>query len=160
MPGVVEQMQEKHGGAAAGPMDLRVWVRMLSCVMQIEKQLRRNFADHFGTTLPRFDVMASLDRFPEGQSMSDLSRALLVSNGNVTAIVRELEAQGLVIYRVDPADRRSAIVALTAQGKHRFDQLAAAHHQWVRQFLAHFPLDKQRELFELLADLKSSIARA
>ena len=150
-------MEEKHGGATAGPMDLRVWVRLLSCVMRIEKRLRRNFAEQFDTTLPRFDVMASLDRFPEGQTMGELSRALLVSNGNVTAIVRQLEAQNLVVSRVDPQDRRSAIVALTQEGKRRFDEMALAHHQWIRERMAHFPLEKQRQLFELLADLKISI---
>lgn len=152
-------MQEKHGGAAAAPMDLRLWVRLLSCVVQIEKQVRRNFAAQFDTTLPRFDVMASLDRFPEGQTMGDLSRALLVSNGNVTAIVRQLEAQNLVVSRVDPEDRRSAIVALTSEGQRRFDEMAATHHGWIRDLMAEFPLDKQRQLFELLADLKASIGR-
>lgn len=152
-------MQEKHEGVTSGPMDLRVWVRLLSCVMRIEKRLRRNFAEQFDTTLPRFDVMASLDRFPDGQTMGELSRALLVSNGNVTAIVRQLETQKLVISRVDPQDRRSAIVALTREGKHRFDEMAAAHHQWVRDLMGQFPLEKQRQLFELLADLKISIGR-
>jgi DNA-binding MarR family transcriptional regulator len=150
-------MREKHGGAAAAPMDLRLWLRLLSCVMQIEKQIRRNFAAQFETTLPRFDVMASLDRFPEGQSMGELSRALLVSNGNVTTIVRQLEAQGLVMSRVDPEDRRSAIVALTSAGKSRFDELAAAHHGWIRDLMVGFSLDQQRQLFDLLAGLKSSI---
>src|SRR3546814_3407797 len=85
-------MQEKHEGAASGPLDLRVWVRLLSCVMQMEKRLRRNFVEEFDTTLPRFDVMASLDRYPDGQTMGDLSLSLLVSKGNVTPIVRQLEA--------------------------------------------------------------------
>lgn len=153
-------MQEKHEGAASGPLDLRVWVRLLSCVMQMEKRIRRNFVDQFDTTLPRFDVMASLDRYPEGQTMGDLSRSLLVSKGNVTVIVRQLEAQKLVISTVDPNDRRSSIVALTEKGQHLFDELAAAHHGWVQELMAEFPRTRQRELFDLLADLKSSIAKA
>lgn len=150
-------MREKHEGLAAAPMDLRVWLRLLSCVTRIEKQIRRNLADRFGTTLPRFDVMASLDRFPEGQTMGELSRALLVSNGNVTSIVRQLEAQKLLVTRPDPEDRRYAIVALTEQGKREFDEMAAAHHEWIRTMMKDFPLTKQRQLYELLADLKASI---
>src|SRR3546814_4034241 len=84
---------------------------------QMEKRLRRNFVEEFDTTLPRFDVMASLDRYPDGQTMGDLSRSLLVSKSNVTAIVRQLEAQKLVVSTVDPNDRRSAIVALTEVGR-------------------------------------------
>ena len=153
-------MHQKYEGAASGPLDLRVWVRLLSCVMQMEKRIRRNFVDQFDTTLPRFDVMASLDRYPEGQTMGDLSRSLLVSKGNVTAIVRQLEAQKLVISTVDPNDRRSSIVALTGEGQHLFDEMAAAHHGWIQQLMAEFPRTRQRELFDLLADLKSSIAKA
>lgn len=154
-----KQMQEKHGGVASGPMDLRVWVRLLSCVMRIEKKIRRKFADEFNTTLPRFDVMASLDRHPDGQTMGDLSRALLVSNGNVTSIIRQLEAQNLVVSRIDPDDRRSAIVALTDQGTRTFDEMAHAHHEWIRQAFGGFPIAKQRELFELLAELNTSIGK-
>src|SRR3546814_3430012 len=86
------------------------------------KRLRRNFVEEFDTTLPRFDVMASLDRYPDGQTMGDLSRSLLVSKGNVTAIVRQLEAQKLVVSTVDPNDRRSAIVALTEEDRHWFEE--------------------------------------
>lgn len=151
-------MQEKHGGGQAGPLDVRVWLRMLSCTMTIEKQLRRRFTDQYGTTLPRFDVMASLDRYPQGQTMGQLSRALLVSNGNVTAIVRQLQEQGLVETRPDPDDRRSSIARLSEQGKLEFDTLAAAHHAWIGQALAGLKPESQAALYELLAEMKASIA--
>jgi DNA-binding MarR family transcriptional regulator len=152
-------MQEKFGRTTKGPMDVRVWLRLLSCAMTIEKRLRRKFADEFQTTLPRFDIMAMLDRHPEGQTMGELSRALLVSNGNVTAVVKQLQEQGLVISTLDPADRRSSIVCLSPAGKDRFDILAQAHHNWIHAAFADFPADKQKQLFELLADLKTSIAK-
>lgn len=150
-------MREKHGGA--GPMEVRVWLRLLSCAMTVEKQLRRNLIEQFDTTLPRFDVMAALDRHPEGQTMGEVSRALLVSNGNVTAIVRQLEQQGLLTARPDPRDKRSSIVALSPAGKARFDTLAAAHHRWIQEAFAGFPADRQAQLFALLGDLKTSIAK-
>lgn len=152
-------MQEKYGGAVAGPMEVRVWLRLLSCSMTIEKRLRRNFAEAFDTTLPRFDVMATLNRRPDGQTMSELSRALLVSNGNVTAIVRQLVEQGLVTARPDPDDRRSSIVALSPEGQKQFDELAKAHHRWIAGAFADFPPEKQKQLFALLADLKTSIGK-
>jgi DNA-binding MarR family transcriptional regulator len=139
-------------------LDLRVWVRLLDCAKIIEKRLRRNFEDQFGTTLPRFDILATLDRAPEGLRMGELSRALLVSNGNVTAIVRQLQEQGLVQSSPDPEDGRSAIVALTPEGRDQFATLAQAHHGWVREALADFPEDSQRHLLDLLTQLKSSIA--
>lgn len=151
-------MQEKHGGGQSGPLDVRVWLRMLSCTMTIEKQLRRRFTDQYDTTLPRFDVMASLNRHPEGQTMGRLSRALLVSNGNVTSIVRQLQEQGLVDTRPDPEDRRSSIASLSAEGKARFDELAAAHHAWIGQALAGLKPESQVALYDLLAEMKASIS--
>lgn len=152
-------MQDRYGQTVDGPMDVRVWLRLLSCAMTIEKRLRRNFADERGTTLPRFDVMATLDRRPEGQTMGELSRALLVSNGNVTAIVRQLEEKGLVTATPDPKDRRSSIVRLSAAGKAEFDVLAQAHHGWIHDAFANVPADKQKQLLDLLADLKTSISK-
>lgn len=152
-------MQEKFGRTTKGPLDVRVWLRLLSCAMTVEKRLRRKFADEFQTTLPRFDIMAMLDRHPEGQTMGELSRALLVSNGNVTAIVKQLQEQGLVNSVLDPEDRRSSIVSLSRAGKEQFDILAQAHHNWIHSAFADLSVDKQKQLFQLLADLKKSIAK-
>lgn len=141
------------------PLDLRVWVRLLSCAKIIEKRLRRNFQEQFDTTLPRFDVMATLYRVPEGQNMGALSKALLVSNGNVTSIVRQLQETGMVLARPDPSDSRSSIVSLTPRGEARFAELATAHHQWVREALSDFPERQQEQLLILLADLKLSLSK-
>lgn len=140
-----------------GPLELRAWIRLLECAKIIEKRLRRNFEEQFDTTLPRFDVLATLGRSDVGMRMGELSRALLVSNGNVTAVVRQLEDKGLVSIAPDPEDRRSAIVSLTPAGHDRFEELAAAHHSWVLDALSDFPEDKQRVLLDLLTELKTSL---
>ena len=150
-------MEDSNTLASDRALDLRVWVRLLGCAKMIEKRLRRNFQEQFDTTLPRFDVMAALDRAPDGLNMGTLSRALLVSNGNVTAIVRQLQDLGLVATRADPNDRRSAIVSLTATGRLQFAELAQAHHRWVVEALRDFPMDSQRQLLTLLTQLKTSI---
>lgn len=145
---------------ASGPAEVRVWLRLLSVTMTVEKRLRRRFADEFGTTLPRFDIMAALDRRPEGLTMGALSRALLVSNGNVTALVRQLEGEGLVETRADPADRRASVAVLTAAGEARFAELAAAHHGWIVEAFADLPRGAQDQLYRLLGTLKQSAGRA
>lgn len=152
------QIREKHAGALAGQMEVRLWLRLLSCSTVIEKRLRRRFIDQFETTLPRFDVMATLARYPQGVAMGELSRALLVSNGNVTTLVRQLEAGGLVSSRPATDDRRSSIVVLTKHGSKFFDTLAAAHRGWIMGMFNGMPLEEQTALFSLLATLKGSIA--
>lgn len=150
-------IREKHDGALASRMDVRVWLRLLSCATTIEKRLRRRFIAKFDTTLPRFDVMATLERHPDGVTMGELSRTLLVSNGNVTALARQLEADGLAVSRPAPDDRRSSIVALTAEGRRHFAELAAAHHAWIKGMFAGISRDDQAALYKLLATLKESI---
>lgn len=139
-------------------MDLRMWVHLLSCAKIGEKRLRRNFEEEFRTTLPRFDVMAALYRAPDGLRMGALSRALLVSNGNVTGLVRQLQNQGLVQSVTDPQDTRSAIVSLTRQGRQQFKTLAEAHHRWIGDTFRDFPPERMELLVELLTELKSTLS--
>jgi len=152
-----EPLPEKHDGRLGGSRAVGLWLRLLSCSMVIEKRLRGRFADRFATTLPRFDVMAALDRAPGGLTMGQLSRKLLVSNGNVTGLVRQLQSQGLVATAAAQGDKRSSVVALTPAGRALFADLAAAHHAWIEGMLAGLPADRAALLFELLAELRVSI---
>ncbi|RZF63522.1 MarR family transcriptional regulator [Sphingomonas populi] len=149
---------EKYGGQLHGPTSVRMWLRMLSCTMVIEKRLRRRFIDQYKTTLPRFDVLAALDRRAEGMTMGDLSQMLLVSNGNVTAIVRQLQESGFVAVEAAEHDRRSLIATLTPKGTTHFAELAVAHHHWIEEMLGDVPEEVLQQLFDRLATVKTSIA--
>lgn len=152
-------IREKHDGALGNRSSVRVWLRLLSCTMAIEKEVQRRFAEQ-GMTLPRFDVLAALDRHPEGMTMGALSRSLLVSNGNVTQLAQKLVRDGLVEMRTLPSDRRSSIVRLTPEGQSRFGRLADSHHKWVDQMLAGLDFTQRERLYVALGVLKMSIARA
>ena len=152
------QLAEKHDGALDGAMGLRVWLRLLSASMTVEKRVRRRFADQFGTTLPRFDVLAALDRRPDGMTMSELSRTLLVSNGNVTALVQTLASDSLVRVEQSQTDKRVSTVALTLAGADRFAEMAATHRGWIESMFAGLEPRDKAALFDLLGVLKTSIA--
>jgi DNA-binding MarR family transcriptional regulator len=92
----------------------------------------------FDVTLPQFDVMAALERKPDGMKMSELSRFLMVSNGNVTGIIDRLVDDRLVVRQAPKDDRRAIVVRLTAQGATRFAAMAKAHEGWVNRLLAEF----------------------
>ena len=151
---------EKHDGELADRSSVRLWLRLLSCTMAIEKVVQRNLAERFDTTLPRFDVLAALARRGEGMAMGELSRALLVSNGNVTAIVRKLEADGHVAVARLATDRRSSIVRLTAAGERHFARLAKAHHDWIDQLLGGLDPAPREALYEQLGALKLALGEA
>ena len=135
---------------------LRLWIRLLRASRTIESELRERLARKFDTTLPRFDVMAALYRTPEGMLMSDLSRFLLVSNGNVTGIVDRLVAEGLVQRGQRNGDRRTSIVRLTKPGKDAFKTMAAAHERWVGELLADVTKRDARQLTSMLKAFRSN----
>lgn len=149
---------EKHDGELTSRQDIRVLLRLLSCSMTIEKRLRRRFIEQFDTTLPRFDVLAALERNPDGVTMSELSRLLLVSNGNVTALVRQLESDGYVRSEAPPEDKRRSIVMMTRKGREHFKLLADAHHKWIGGMFSKMSAADMQSLYVLLANLKTSLA--
>src|SRR4029079_11255785 len=114
---------------------LRIWLRLLTCTQMIERRVRSRLRERFATTLPRFDLMAQLERHPGGLKMNELSRMLMVTGGNVTAIVDQLEKEGLVERRDEPDDRRAFRIRLTRSGDKTFAEMARAHEQWVVELL-------------------------
>ena len=133
---------------------LRIWLRLLTCTQLIERSVRSRLRERFATTLPRFDLMAQLERHVEGLKMSQLSRLLMVTGGNVTAIVDQLEKEGLVERLEEPADRRAFRIRLTRAGEKSFAEMARAHEEWVVELLAGMSRRDQDELLKLLAKLK------
>jgi DNA-binding MarR family transcriptional regulator len=142
--------------AKDGKERLRLWLRLLRASRTIEAELRERLKREFDTTLPRFDVMAALYRAPEGMLMSDLSRFLLVSNGNVTGIVDRLVSERLVLRARRNGDRRTSIVRLTRAGSDLFRTMAAAHEEWIGELLSEVSDNDTRRLTAMLKSFRSN----
>jgi DNA-binding MarR family transcriptional regulator len=138
-------------------MSLRLWLRLLTTTNLVQAELRRRLRAEFDTTLPRFDFMAQLERHPEGLKMSEISRRLMVTGGNVTGITDQLEKEGLVARDADPNDRRSFSVRLTPNGRVLFDKMARAHEQWVVELFGGLGLDDKSKVHERLGKLKTHL---
>jgi DNA-binding MarR family transcriptional regulator len=139
---------------------LRLWLRLLTCTSLMEAAVRAELRRDFDCTLPRFDLMAQLERHPGGLRMGELSRRLMVTGGNVTGITDQLVREGLVTREAPPDDRRAFVVRLTPAGRRQFLRMAEAHEAWVARLVAGLGAPERRQLFELLARLKSSVKRA
>jgi DNA-binding MarR family transcriptional regulator len=137
---------------------LRLWLRMLACTNLIEAQIRSRLRVNFQTTLPRFDLMAQLERNPDGLKMGELSRRMMVTGGNVTGITDQLVSEGLVVREDNPKDRRAYIVKLTKEGKRVFKQMAEAHEDWIIDLFEGLGEKEKQELYSLLAQLKQHVA--
>ena len=140
--------------------ELRLWLRMLTCTTVIEGEIRRRLRDQFDFTLPRFDLLAQLDRAPDGMTLGELSRRMMVTNGNITGLVDRLEEQGLVRRRSSPHDRRSQFVSMTAAGRRSFRGIARAHADWVAELFAGLSDSELEPLMRLLAKAKTSAGKA
>jgi DNA-binding MarR family transcriptional regulator len=134
---------------------LRLWVRLLRAARPIEAELRRRLGRKFGITLPKFDVMAALARREAGMTMTEVSRLLMVSNGNVTGLVDRLVAEGLVIRTANEKDRRATFVRLTRKGLRLFETMAEAHERWVNEILASLNDEQSQDMIVLLDALRS-----
>jgi DNA-binding MarR family transcriptional regulator len=136
--------------------ELRLWLRLLTCTTLIEGEVRRRLRENFGVTLPRFDLLAQLDKTPGGMTLGQLSSRMMVSNGNVTGLAERLVAQGLLDRKPSASDRRAQIVSLTAEGRRAFRAMARAHERWIADLFAGLTADEIDELMRLLAKTKAS----
>lgn len=136
---------------------LKLWLRMLSCTVRIENEIRSRLRASFDTTLPRFDLMAQLERHPDGLRMGELSKRMMVTGGNVTGITDQLEQEGLVLRVQDPDDRRANSVRLTDAGRKAFAEMAAVHETWIAGMLEHLSSAEKNQMIELLDKMKRQL---
>ena len=166
MTGVQAVPARGASGGAAGdaPPALRVWLRLLSCTNGIERQVRGRLRDRFASTLPRFDLLAQLDAAAregeDGLTMTALSRRLMVTNGNLTALIERLAGEGLVRREAVAHDRRLPVVRLTPAGERALAAMTPDHRDWIEAMFAGLTAAERTQLHELVGKLKSSTESA
>jgi DNA-binding MarR family transcriptional regulator len=148
------ELPEHHGD------ELRLWLRLLTCTTLIEGEVRSRLRERFDVTLPRFDLMAQLDKVPEGMTLSDVSKRMMVSNGNVTGLVERLVESGHLDRRTSGSDRRVQMIRLTRLGRAEFRKMAAEHELWIADLFSDLSSKDVRELMRLLAKAKASATKA
>lgn len=145
--------------ARGGKAELRLWLRLLSTTNIISGQIRRRLREKFDITLPAFDLMAQLEREPEGLRLGELSRRMMVTNGNLTGLVERLVQEGLVLRETDPQDRRAFIVRLSKTGRTKFAAYARENERLVLALFDEVRPETIRALMDNLAALKASASR-
>lgn len=140
--------------------ELRLWLRLLTCTNLVETAIRKRLAENFDTTLPRFDLLAQLERAPDGMTLGELSRRMMVTNGNVTGLVERLVQSGHIKRFARPSDRRVQIVKLTAKGHSYFSRMAGTHEAWIAELFAQLSSKEVGELLRNLGKLKDSVKSA
>ncbi|MFA9274431.1 MAG: MarR family winged helix-turn-helix transcriptional regulator [Candidatus Aquirickettsiella gammari] len=137
---------------------LKLWLRMLSTTVMIENEIRNRLRAEFDTTLPRFDLMAQLERHPDGLRMGELSKRMMVTGGNITGITDQLEQEGLVMRVTDKQDRRAYSVKLTPAGRKAFKTMASVHEAWVAELFSGLDAEQKTQMISLLSSVKSDLS--
>lgn len=156
-PAAIATTDRESALARDDKLELRVWLRLLTCSNLVEARVRAGLRETFAITLPRFDLLAQLDRAPDGLTMGELSDRLMVSNGNITGLVERLVGEGLIARMPSPDDRRRSRVKLTQAGKRAFDAMTPIHERWIDDLFSGLSRTEMAELLALLAKLKRSI---
>jgi DNA-binding MarR family transcriptional regulator len=159
---LLSEAQELGVEARAGSDDhalLKLWLRMLASTNHIQTEIRRRLRDRFDISLARFDYMAQLYRFKDGLKMRTLSRYLMVTGGNVTALTDDLEDDGLVVREGNPDDRRAWILRLTPKGRKTFEAMANEHEQWILELFDGLDTKTVQQLYSQLGALRVQLVR-
>ncbi|MGM0562031.1 MAG: MarR family winged helix-turn-helix transcriptional regulator [Pseudomonadota bacterium] len=136
-----------------------LWNSLSTCHSLIAAELRLRLRQHYSMTLPRYEAMAELSRHEEGLPMGELSRRLMVSNGNITGITDRLVADGLVSRHPDPSDRRTHFIKLTRKGRESFDRISQSYNSWLGELLDGISAKQSRNLENLLQQLQHVVNR-
>jgi DNA-binding MarR family transcriptional regulator len=140
--------------------ELRLWLRLLATNTLIETEVRRRLRENFVVTLPRFDLMAQLERKPHGMTLGELSQRMMVTNGNVTGLVDRLVTEGVITRTRQKSDRRSHIVSMTEKGRRQFAKMAKEHENWIAGMFGDLSQNEFTALTKLLGKLKASVRSA
>lgn len=142
-----------------GREGLRLWLHLITLTTVVEKNIRRNLKSEFETTLPRFDILATLERAGKKMTMGDLTKKLLVSKGNVTGVVASLVKQGLLKRVRDEDDKRTHYLSLTPRGRKEFSKQAKAHQGWINDYFSGLEGGELSAMVDQLSKLKDTISK-
>jgi DNA-binding MarR family transcriptional regulator len=137
--------------------ELRLWLRLLTCTTLIETEVRRRLREDHDFTLPRFDLLAQLDKAEDGLVLGEVSKRLMVSAGNVTALVERLLESGHITRAPSPRDRRVQVIRMTAEGRSTFRAMAEDHADWIGDLFQGLSEAETETLMMLLGKLKASV---
>ena len=139
-------------GVAEGRLSLRVWLHLMKSSKAIEAVVAGRLRTEYGQSFSRFDVLSQLVRV-EGDFLpvGKLAQLLMTSNGNITALLDRMAAEGLLERKPSPKDRRSQPVRITDDGRSLFAGMNRRHAKWIDAALADLPdADKEKLVTSLI----------
>jgi MarR family 2-MHQ and catechol resistance regulon transcriptional repressor len=144
---------EKYGKEA--DLALSLWVKLTKAYHTVSRLTGENIKK-YNLTRPQFCVVECLGHNGE-MTLTALSSKLLVTGGNMTLVVDNLEKEGLVERVRSKEDRRTINVKLTDKGAHLFSSVFKKHAQFITKNFQVLSEKEQVQLSKLLKKLGTSL---
>ncbi|MFI9103780.1 MarR family winged helix-turn-helix transcriptional regulator [Streptomyces fildesensis] len=153
---IVEQWARARPDLDASPVN--VLGRLSRVTRIVEREFQALFSE-FGLQMGEFDVLGTLVRAgaPGGMTAGELTRHSMKTAGAITNRLDRLVAKGFVTRDLDPANRRTVIVALTPAGRELIDRVIGAHLDNSRRLLVALDPHQQGDLAATLRTLLISL---
>jgi MarR family 2-MHQ and catechol resistance regulon transcriptional repressor len=145
---------QKYGKKADSALGM--WVKLARTSAIFEKLTSENIRS-FGLTEPQFGIFECLGHLGP-LTLGELSRKQLVSGGNTTCIVDNLEKLGLVERVQSTKDRRVVVAQLTPKGMKLFEEVFVKHAEHITELASALTMEEQEELAALLKKLGLALA--
>lgn len=128
-----------------------MWIKLARASATFGKLADENIRS-YGLTEPQFGVLECIGHLGL-LTLGELSRKLLVSGGNITCVVDNLEKEGLVERVHSTEDRRAIVAQLTPKGKKVFDESFVKHANFITEIASVLNEHEQEQLSQLLKKL-------
>ena len=146
---------KKYGKKA--DMALSTWVKLARAFASFNKKSIENIRN-FGLTQPQFAVIETLGHLGP-LKVGEICTKMLVSGGNMTLVLDNIEKLGFIERTHSKEDRRAINVQLTKQGQELFDNIFISHAEHVTKLMAVLTADEQKILSDLLKKLGTSVSK-
>ena len=112
----------------------RNWIALVRAEKAVVRELTRALAA-LDLKIGQLDVMMNIYRHP-GRSQHDVARKLLIGRSNVTMLLPQLEAQGLIRREGDQKDKRVIRLFLTERGEERLMEALKVYSALIDRVMA------------------------
>lgn len=120
--------------------------------LKLQRQLEEVLEPH-GLVLSQFEALAKIAIKP-GMIQQELVQHLLVTKGNVGALLDRLESMGWVTRKADPNDRRANRLYLTPRGQSTIVEIIKKHREFISERFAALSIEQRETLRSLLKTIE------
>lgn len=133
--------------------------RALMAVLRSGEAFKRGQAEvcrAHGLSFPQYNILRVLEASEDGRnSVSGVSKIMLVPVANMTGLAKGLERQGFILRTSHPNDERVTVLEITEKGRSAVDQIREDKDRHIEAVLEGFA-DEEKEI---LLDLARRIVR-